>query len=519
MGQTQVSKNKQLIINMAASLISCLVSLAISFFISPTIINRLGFEAQSFMTMANNFVSYASIVAMALNSMAGRFITVKIHQGDKKGANEYFNSIMYANIMIVGALMLPSIVAVIYLEHIVNISPELLSDVKLLFAVTFANFMVTIISTTFSTATFAANRLDLSAMRTIESQLLKAVLLVTMFKFLPIKVSYTAIAAIAANGYLFLTYIHYTKKLLPDIQVSYKYFHFAKVVEILSAGIWNTIMRSGQVLTNQLDTYISNLWIGKVEGGYISTATTIANAINTLYETVSAVFTPSLTISFAKDNKKELTEDLKSAMRMTGLFANIPLCFVIGFGIPFYHLWLPNQADAIDTIYVLTILIMCGTLVGGAISPLFNVYTIVNKLKWNSLITLFMGVLNVGIVFVLLQIPGLHPYGLYFIAGISSFIGIIKNLTFTPMYAAHCLQLKKTVFYPTIFRYMTVTILMTALFVIYNAIIPTNSWLVLILDVMLCGLSGLILNYFLLFTKKEREILTGFVMSKLGKDR
>jgi O-antigen/teichoic acid export membrane protein len=324
---------------------------------------------------------------------------------------------------------------------------------------------------------------------------------------LPIKVSYTAIATLLANIYLFLTYIHYTQKLLPQIKISPKYFHFSKVVEILSAGIWNTIMRSGQVLTNQLDTYISNLWIGKTEGGLISTATTIANAINTLYETVAAVFTPSLTISFAKNNKKELTDDLKSAMRMTGLFANIPLCFVIAFGIPFYHLWLPNQADAIPTIYRLTILIMCGTIVGGAISPLFNVYTIVNKLKWNSLVTLFMGLANVMIVFILLQFPSLHSYGLYFIAGVSSFLGIMKNLTFTPMYAAHCLGISKKSFYPTIFRYMLVTVLMTGVFLLYNAIIPTTNWFVLIMDIALCGISGLILNYFILFTRRERQIL------------
>lgn len=57
---------------MAASLLSCLVSLGISFLITPTVIYKLGSEAQGFVTMANNFVSYAAIAAMALNSMAGR---------------------------------------------------------------------------------------------------------------------------------------------------------------------------------------------------------------------------------------------------------------------------------------------------------------------------------------------------------------------------------------------------------------------------------------------------------------
>ena len=502
----ETDKNKQLIINMAASLLSCLVSLGISFLITPTVIYKLGSEAQGFVTMANNFVSYAAIAAMALNSMAGRFITVKIHQNDAEGANRYFNSVMYANLVIVAVLLLPCTLVVLYLEKLVNISPALVTDVKLLFAAMFLNFMVTIIATTFSTATFAANRLDLSALRTIESQILKAALLIVTFTLLPVHVSYIGYATLLANVYLFLTYIHYTKKLLPQIVVSRKYFDIRTVIEILSAGVWNTIMRAGQALTNGIDTLITNLWIGKAESGYIGTSTTIVTAVNTLYETISAVFTPSLTISFAKGNKKELTEDLKSAMKLTGFFANIPLCYIIGFGMSFYYMWLPSERDILPVYYRLTVLIMLGTLVSGAISPLFNVYTVVNKLKWNSIVTLLMGVLNVIVVFIFLEIPAFHPYGIYFIAGTSSFLGIIKNMTFTPMYAAHCLELPKHAFYPTIFRYIFVTLLMSAVFAGMNHFITTTSWGMVVADILLCGIVGFLLNFFLLFEARERAI-------------
>ena len=502
----EVSKNKQLIINMAANLLSCVVALGISFLITPTVIAKLGVEAKGFMTMANNFVSYAAIATMALNSMAGRFITVKLHQNDIDGANRYFNSVMYANIAIIAVLLLPCTLVVFYLDRLLNISPALVSDVKFLFAAIFLNYMVTIISTTFSTATFAANRLDLQAMRTIESQILKAVLLVASFSLLPVRVSYVGFATLFSSLYLFGAYIHYTKKLLPGIEISRKHFRIRTVFEILSAGIWNTIMRTGQVLTNQLDVLITNLWIGKEECGYIGTSTDIVTSINMLYETISAVFTPSLTISYAKDNKEELVDDLKSAMKLTGFFANIPLCYIIGFGMSFYYMWLSSERDKLTIYYQLTILIMLGTLVGGAISPLFNVYTIVNKLKWNSIVTLVMGLMNAGIVFVLLEIEPLRPYGIYFVAGISSVLGIIKNLTFTPMYAAHCLGLPKRTFYPTIFRYMTVTTLMALVFVGLNQVITTRSWTMVILDVILCGIIGSVLNFALLFEKKERAL-------------
>lgn len=507
---SDTNKNKQIVVNMIASLLSCLVSMGVSFILAPKIINSLGIEANGFLEMSNQFVNFASIAAMALNSMAGRFITVKIHQKDTEGANQYFNSVMYANLAIAGFLFLPLTIIVFNLDKLINISPELVGDVKLLFAAIFLNFMVTIVSTTFSTATFATNRLDLTAMRTIESQILKGGLLILVFYFLPIKVSYMGIATLASTLYLLIAYIYYTRKLLPDIEISPKHFRMKKVLEILSAGIWNTVMRTGQLLTNSLDTLITNLAIGTTEMGYVGTSKSMVTAINMLYETISAVFTPSLTISFAKNNKKELVEDLTSAMRLTGFFANIPLAFMAAFGVSFYTLWLNKTQSLYDPtiIYVLTLLTMFGTIVGGAISPLFNVYTVVNKLKWNSIVTLIMGVLSAGTVLLLIETTDTAAnFGMYYIVGTSTVLGIIKNMTFTPMYAAHCLKLKKTTFYPTILRYIVVSIGMIFVFMGFNHIIPTNSWLVLILDVLLCGIAGAVINFIFLFGKKERDML------------
>ncbi len=505
----QPSKSKQLIINMIASLLSTLVSLAISLVVYPRIIGQLGLEANGFLGLANDFVTYAAIAAMALNSMAGRFITVKLHQNDTKGANQYFNAVMYSNLAIVGFLIIPITILVINLDKVLNIPEALIGDVKLLFVFTFVNFMATILSTTFSTATFATNRLDLTARRKIESELIRAGILIAVFLFIPIKVSYIGFATLAATVYLFIAYIHYTKKLLPQIEVSPKHFRMDKVREILSAGIWNTVMRAGQTLTNSLDTLISNLMLGALAMGYVGSSKPIVGSINTLYETISAVFTPSLTISFAKNNKKELVDDLTSAMKLTGFFANIPLAFVAGFGASFYTLWLANTNSdySPQIMYLLTLLTMFGTIVGGVISPLFNVYTVVNKLKWNSLVTLGMGIVSTGIVFLLLWIFDPKVYGMYIVVGTSTVLGIIKNLTFTPMYAAHCLEIKKSSFYPVIIRYTIVSIAMTILFVGLNSFITTSSWGILFLDIILCGVIGSIINFCFLFGKKEKQIL------------
>ena len=79
----KVSENKRLFINLVSSIVALIVNMGISFFLSPYIINNVGAEAYGFVSLANNFVNYASLLTIALNSMAGRFIAIKIHQGDK----------------------------------------------------------------------------------------------------------------------------------------------------------------------------------------------------------------------------------------------------------------------------------------------------------------------------------------------------------------------------------------------------------------------------------------------------
>lgn len=506
-----MNKNKQLMINMIASLISCIVSLCISFFLTPYIQQTLGYEAVGYTGLATEFTNYAAIIAMALNSMASRFITIKIHQNDMPAANTYFNSVLFANIGIATCLFAPAVIILYRLEHLINISADMmphLFDIKLLFTFMFINFMVTIIGTTFSVATFAANRLDLSAMRTIESNLFKAVFLIGIFALFPVKMSYVGLATLLCTIYILITNMYYTKKLFPNMQYSRRFFEIRKVFEIISAGIWNTVLRAGQTLTNGIDLMITNLWISDGAMGRLQTAKTIATAIATLYDTVSAVFTPSLTIYYAKGQMKELVDELKSSMKLTGFFANIPLCFMIAFGIPFYQLWMPlsNTVSAADhtLLYELTVLTMFGTIVGGAISPLFSIFTVVNKLKVNSLVILGMGFFNVAIVFMLLHTTNL---GIYAVASVSTCLGMIKNLTFTPMYASHCLKISKMAFYPVIIRYVFVSILMSAIFMLCNYMIPVTSWLTLMASVIYCGIIGSVINIVFLFGKKERAIL------------
>ena len=80
----QKSRGKQISFNMIASIVSFVVTIGISLFITPIIVEQLGSEAYGFVTLSNSFVSYAALITVALNSMESRFVSISIYQNDYK---------------------------------------------------------------------------------------------------------------------------------------------------------------------------------------------------------------------------------------------------------------------------------------------------------------------------------------------------------------------------------------------------------------------------------------------------
>ena len=179
----KLSSNQQLGLNMAASFLSLVVTFGISFFLSPYIVKTVGVEAYGFVGLANNFISYASLITIALNALSGRFITIAIYEHNYEKANRYYSSVFFANCFISAVLLLMGTIVWIYLEYLISIPANILWDVKLLFAVLFINCIVSTVGSVFSVSTFATNKLYLGSIRSIESSLMRAIVLVGLFAF------------------------------------------------------------------------------------------------------------------------------------------------------------------------------------------------------------------------------------------------------------------------------------------------------------------------------------------------
>ena len=92
--------------------------------------------------------------------------------------------------------MRPAIIIVSNMNKIINVPFEILNDVQILWALVFLNFLIGLITSTYNVITFATNRLDLSAIRTIQSNILKVIILVALFSIFTPNVWYLGLAAL-----------------------------------------------------------------------------------------------------------------------------------------------------------------------------------------------------------------------------------------------------------------------------------------------------------------------------------
>lgn len=507
-------KKNRMLINLIASIVSLLINMGISFFLTPFIVSKIGKEANGFIQMANNFVSYASIITVALNSVAGRFITIKIHEKDEEGANVYFNSVVVANTIISAFLSVISIFIVIYLDRILNIPGHLVTDVKITFAIVFFNFILTVMTSVFNVATFARNRLDLSSLREIEGNFIRLVTLIVLFYFLEPKMFYVSIAILLMKIFSATKNYQYLKRLLPEVKFNYKKYSFKAIKELLSLGIWNSVNNLSTVLLSGLDLVIANLVISAEAMGTMSVAKAIPTVFTTFLATIGGVYAPKFTILYAEGKRKELIDEIKLSMKVLGLIAAVPLIGFAVFGREFYTLWLPKESiEIIKTIQILSLLEIGPRFASLYVFTLYNINTITKKLKTPVLLTLCISIVSTIVVLILVNTTNL---GVYAIAGVSSVFMILRVIIFVPTYAAYSLKENLTIFYKPMLKGMGSFIVITGLFIFIKRFIVINSWLDLFLVAFFVGILGYVVNTFLILNKNERNRVWGKIKAKIN---
>ncbi|MCK2016876.1 oligosaccharide flippase family protein [Peribacillus frigoritolerans] len=489
-----------MLVNVLSTTLAFVINIGITFILTPYIVTKLGSEAYSFISISNTFISIASIVTIALNSMASRFISIEINANRFEKANEYYSSVFIANIALTSALSIPSVVCVIFLNYILNIPSEILTDVRLTFIFVFINILVSVVGNVFAVATFAKNRLDLSSIRLIEGNLIRGIVTIGLFLFFEPRIYFVTLTTLIVSVFTIISNIHYTKKLLPEIKLSIQKFSLQAIKTLLSSGIWNSLNQLSNVLLSQLDLLIANILVGAVAGGQYAIANTISSFMLTFISMLTSVFIPKFTILYAKNNNLGLVSSITSSMKILAIIITLPIGFLLVFGDVFFGLWIPGEN--IPFIHLLSQITLISLIISVSGNMIFNIYTITNNLKIPALFMLVSGIFKTLLISIILIIGNV---GVVIIPVVSAIVNIVTYFTFMPIYASKCLNVEKGTLYSPIIKSMFCTLTMVVICILTKKIFDVSTWIQLFIAAGACAVIALAINFLLIFSKKERK--------------
>lgn len=510
MRMNKENATKQISFTLILSIVAMAINYMISFVLTPYITTNMGAEAFGFVSLAKTIANYGIIATGCLNAFAARYITIAYHKDDIEKANTYFSSVVIANI---GLLLITIIFEVFFIYNIqvfIKIPTNLVSDVKVLFALDITNYMLLALANTFTVSAYIKNKLGSVETNNVITYLTQVIVLIVLYKFLPIRVSYVGVGLIISTLVLFVLNIRLSKKYTPELKVKKEIFSWRAVKKLVLSGIWNSINSVGNLLNSGLDLWVSNLMLSALEMGNLSIVKTVSTILSSLEQLLSRPFQPYLLKKYSNGDSKGVAQILNFEIMFSGYFSSMIFAGLITFGSLYYKLWTPTQDSML--LYGITVVTVVGFLFEGIVQPLFYTYTLTLKNRIPCYVTIGSGILNVIGMYVLLKYTNL---GLYAVVGTTTVLGFITFMIFTPIYSAHCLGLKWNVFYLGIFRVLSAAVVITlVLKTLFMNFMP-STWIGLIVSSLCSCIIGVPIFMFIVLDKENRNL----AINKLKKFR
>lgn len=504
---------KQNIKNLMMNIVAFGVQFIISFYISPKIVGKVGASAYGFIGLANDFVSYATIISSVFNSVAARFIANSFYKEEYDKANHYFNSLIVANIIISGILGVVAIALVPNLNRILVIPAEIVLDVKITFALVFGAYIVQLLTTVFTTSTFVTNRTDVQGIRNIISQLIRLGLIVVFLNFVSVKIYWVSLASLIAAVVVAILNYNLTHKLTPELKIKLKYANRSYAYELAKSGSWMAFTSISTILLRGLDLTIANITMGDYEMGLLSIARTIPNNVTSIIATIAPIFTPVFISYYAKGDRNGLVKSLNESVKTIALILYVPITGFIVFSRDFYSLWQKSLSpEEISIIVLLSTITVIQAYFNSTTATMAQISVVTNKLKLPVFVSFGCGIISVIIELVLIYYTKL---GVYSIVISTSIVMILRYIFFNPIYAANCLGEKALPLYKTAIKsWLTVIVLFVTMLSIRH-LLPIYSWRQLLIDAVLSGTIGY-LEMVLLMKRRELHSIIVRLLNRKG---
>lgn len=509
-----MQNKKETLINISAALVTFIVQMFISFWLSPFVVSKLGEEAYGFINLANNFVSYASLVSVSVNAMACRFISVEYNSGKIEEAKKYFCSVFIVNCFLYIIIMLIALIFIGNIQNFINVSSQWVRQVKITFLFSFLNMGVSMIGTVYTAAAFTMNKMHKTSLVQVVSNIIKSILVFSLFMLLPSRIYFLSLATLIAGIITFIGNYIVTQKLFSHFNIKIYYLDFHKIIRLVKSGLWVLISNISNLLLNGFDLLLSNWFISSVIMGRLSLAKQIPLSLSSALGIFSNIFSSSLTRIYATDEKKDLIKEAQEQLKILTIIFSVPYAGIIIVGPEFLNLWLYNShynTNELKEIYILMILILLDIIISTYMYSIHSVFIALDKVRYYSIVLLIASFISIISTIILLKTTSL---GVYAIAGTSTLILGITHAIIVPGMAAKMLSNPITIFWKSEIKSWILLGILCVIFKFIKTFMKFGSWIFFAENILILAFIGYLISVLFILNKSERKNLISFIKFK-----
>jgi membrane protein EpsK len=290
--------------------------------------------------------------------------------------------------------------------------------------------------------------------------------------------------------------------LTPNLKISARDFNFNHLKEFVRTGIWMLLNQFGTLLLIGVDLVIANRLFGAETGGRYASVMQWSAMLRSFAMVIAGVFGPTIVALYARNEIDALMKYSRQSVKFMGLVVALPVSLLCGFSAPLLTVWLGPEFKSLAPLMSIMTVHLCLNL--GYI-PLHHIMMATNRVRVPGLLQIFIGALNVALAIWMAKTLGWGLAGIALAGGVTL---CIKNIVFTPIYAAHILGRPKHIFFKELLPIVLATAVMTTLGWRLATSFDLVSWPKLGIAVCAVSLVYIAALWTLLLDSEERKSVT-----------
>ena len=425
---------KQIVVNILSNYAGRIVSLALSFALTPFLVHKLGIEAFGVIVFFESLVQFVEMTCEGLRLALSRHAAFSLSKGMSEELSAYFSTGRVIFLAIAAAVLAVGLPLSAFVTDVFQIPDALGFQSKVLFAIMVIAFAMRMPNAVDRSGLYARHRYDLINLAVSSAAIVRAVVILVLFTWLP--ANYVSLpvygtvylaTSVAQNIFFSVT----CRRVLPGLRVPFSGFDVKKMKEILSFGFYTMVSHLSSASHESFIIILINLFWGPAYNALYAIGVKFADLMESFFKEPVWSLTPTFT-TLAAQNNREKVEELLFIFTKGLALVTVPACvFLMVYADWIILAWVGPTFQPAVVLMVVSLLPEIISLPLSACESFGNAYA---KLKVPSIVNAVTVVLSLGLGYCL-AVP-LH-WGLPGLAWGVAITTIAYSIFYLAPYACH----------------------------------------------------------------------------------